>query len=390
MSLSILVVGSENPRIRDLFDQVGHYANVSYLDTAPVTRNPSFRKLITSWRWRGNGDRPPSAVLIVPRRWREISARLTNWFIRKSYSKIGKPDVVVFTWPQLAFLAEKMPDVARVYYCKDPFDTWDWGPKDRDIRGMESRLLECCDGVFAVSKLLAEDFQPRTQGKVFYHPNGVSEAFLTQTNLPRPEKLPSDKPVVGCVGQINKTYDWEFILALAAAMPEVRFCFVGNVDEDVPDKRRQVLHHLTTTPNILWLGRQPHSELPAYIQHFDVAFCFLKADYAGNRRSPLRLYDYLSSDRPVVSTPVAEAYVHVPHLHVAQTPQDAAALVRRILTGGLPVDVEARRNYIQQQTWSIRAREFMEGLQEIIPSLQTEKLAVLPSAGSGQGIRAAS
>jgi hypothetical protein len=366
MSLSILVVGTENPRIRDLFDQVGRYANVSYLDTAPITRHPSFRKLIASWRWRKNGDRPPSAVLVVPRRWRNFSFALTNWFIRKSFGQIGKPDVVVFTWPQLAGLAEKLPNAARVYYCKDPFETWNWGPEDRDIRGMESRLLNCCDAVFAVSKLLAEDFQSRTRGKVFYHPNGVSEAFLTQANLPRPEKLPSDKPVVGCVGQINKTYDWEYITALAAALPDVRFCFVGNVDEDVPDKRSMVLHHLTTTPNILWLGRQPHSDLPAYIQHFDIAFCFLKADHAGNRRSPLRLYDYLSTDRPVVSTPVAEAYVHIPHLHVAENPQDAAVLVRQILAGRFPVDPNARRDYILKQTWSIRACEFMDGLKQVL------------------------
>jgi hypothetical protein len=368
MPLSILVVGSENPRIRDLFDEVGRHADVSYLDTAPITRRPSLRKLITSWRWRASGDRPPRAVLIVPRRWRRISAALANWFIRKSYSKRGKPDVVVFTWPQLALLAEKLPDAVRVYYCKDPFDTWDWGPEDRDIGEMERKLLGCCDAVFAVSKLLAEDFQPHARGKVFYHPNAVSDTFLTRPPAARPANLPSDKPVVGCVGQINKTYDWEFISALAAALPEVRFCFVGNVDEEVPDKRQKVLQILTTTPNILWLGRQPHQELPAFIQHFDIAFCFLKANPAGNRRSPLRLYDYLASDRPVVSTPVAEAYVHIPHLHVAENPQDAAALVRRILAGDLPVDVDARRRYIQQQTWSVRAREFMEGLQQVLPS----------------------
>ena len=122
------------------------------------------------------------AKLLVPRRWNHVSASLSNWFCRKRFSQTGTPDVVVFTWPQLAYLAEKLCDVTRVYYCKDPFEHWTWGANY--IRPFETRLLENVDAVFAVSRLMISDLGSRTRAKVFYLPNGFCDWFLDDASAP--------------------------------------------------------------------------------------------------------------------------------------------------------------------------------------------------------------
>ncbi len=332
MSLSILVIGAENPRIGDLFREVGLCAKVSYMNIGPM-----------------------------PRRRLELSGALADSVCATIRSQYGKPDVIVFTWPQLAFLAEKLPEVTRVYYCKDPFEHWTCWDR-QEIRELESRLLENSEAVFAVSRLLVEDFRPRTRGKVFYLPNGTEESFLHAGSLPRPANLPADKPVLGSVGQINSTYDWQYIAELAASLPEARLCFVGNIEESNPDWRRDFVNLLNHTPNFLFLNRQPHEQIPAYMQHFDISMCYLRADDSGDRRSPLRLYDYLTTQKPVISTPVREAYEHLPHIHIAQNPKEAAVLARRILAGEVPVDVAARRQYIGGQTWANRAKQLLAEL----------------------------
>ena len=296
MPLSILVIGAENPRVGDLFREVGRYAKVSYMNIGPMPRH----KL-------------------------GLSGALTDSVCRTIRSRFGKTDVIVFTWPQLACLAENFPEVTRVYYCKDPFEHWAcWNRQE--IRELESRLLENCEAVFAVSRLLVEDFRSRTRGKVFYLPNGMEESFHRAGRLPRPANLPADKPILGSVGQINATYDWEFIAELAASLPEARLCFVGNISEGDPNLQRVIVKHLTETPNILFLDRQPHEQIPAYMQHFDVSMCFLRADEYSDRRSPLRLYDYLTTERPIISIPIREAYEHVPHIHFAKNGKEAAVL----------------------------------------------------------------
>jgi hypothetical protein len=95
----------------------------------------------------------------------------------------------------------------------------------------------------------------------------------------------------------------------------------------------------------------------------------LKADDSGDRRSPLRLYDYLTTQKPVISTPVREAYEHLPHIHIAKNAKEAAVLARRILAGDLPVDAAAREQYIGGQTWATRAKQLLGEL------LQVPKLA---------------
>jgi hypothetical protein len=339
MSLSILVIGAENPRIGDLFREVGHYAKVSYMNIGPM-----------------------------PQRQLELSGALANSVCGTIRSQFGKPDVIVFTWPQLAFLAEKFAEVTRVYYCKDPFEHWTCWER-QEIRELESRLLDNCEAVFAVSRLLVEDFRPRTRGKVFYLPNGVEESFLNAGRLPRPANLPADQPILGSVGQVNATYDWEYIAELAASLPEARFCFVGEISESNLNWRRDFVNLVSRTPNFLFLDRHPHEQIPAYMQHFDISMCFLKADDSGDRRSPLRLYDYLTTQKPVISTPVREAYEHLPHIHIAKSAKEAAVLARRILAGDLPVDAAAREQYIGGQTWATRAKQFLGEL------LQVPKLA---------------
>jgi hypothetical protein len=364
MRLSLLVVGTENPRIRDFFSQVARYANVSYLDTSPIGRIPNPDQLSQSWRWRKRGKNPPEAHLLLPRRWREVSTDLAHWFCRRTFSNYGKVDAIVFTWPQLCFLAEKFPDITRVYYCKDPFEFWQWGPEF--IRPLETRLLNNVDAVFAVSRLLTSDLAPRTPGKTFYLPNGFCDWFLPNQNLPRPIDLPTGKPIIGSVGQINRDYDWDYVSAIAAALPDVTLCFIGPLDEPDTQIERRIRRILTTTPNILWLGFRKYQQLPAYMRHCDILMNFLTADDFGNRRSPLRLYDYLTTDRPIISTGVTEAYEHQPHVHVAPGAPQAIQLIREILNGQHKPDMQSRRAYTQNQSWQVRAQEFLKELTPII------------------------
>jgi glycosyltransferase involved in cell wall biosynthesis len=338
MPLSILVIGMENPRIGDLFREVGRFAKVSHMNIGPM-----------------------------PRKRLELSDSVADSICSSIVNQFGKPDVIVFTWPQFSILAEKLSWATRVYYCKDPFEYWTIWDR-QEIHDLESRMLSHCQAVFAVSRSLVEDFRPRTRGRVFYLPNGVEESFVNAPPLPRPPNLPADKPVLGNVGQVNATYDWQFIDDLATNLPEARICFVGNHSEDNVDLLREIKHRLANTPNIVFLDRQPHDQLPAFIQHLDISMCFVRADEYGHRRSPLRLYDYLTAKKAVISTPIREAFEHLPHLHIAATGKEAAELARRILAGEIAVDVAARKNYIAQQTWAMRAGQL---LRELVPTLKT-------------------
>jgi hypothetical protein len=330
MPLSIAVIGFENPRVRDLFREIEHHARIWHMNIGPMPRVEL-----------------PIDETLADRIWKTLVSQLPN------------PDLVVFTWPHLAILAERFTQTKRVYYCKDPFEHWScWKP--HEIHQLEDRMLASCDAVFAVSHALVEDFCPRAKGKVIYLPNAVEESLLRISNPPRPADLPTDKPILGCIGQINETYDWPFIHELAACVPEARIVLVGNITEVVPGSMRQTIDRASNVPNIRFLGEKPHDQIPSYIHHFDICMNLLTPGEHADRRSPLRLYDYLTTNRPIISTSVREAREHLPHIQIAQSPGEAADLVRRILQNELIVDTNKRRKSIAAQTWSHRARQFLE------------------------------
>jgi hypothetical protein len=335
MPISILVIGAENPRVRYLFDEVGRYAKVFYMNIQP----PAGQQL-------------------------NLSEQAAEWLRGDIESKFGSPNIIVFTWPQLAPLAEKFPRATRVYYCKDPFEHWACWDREK-IHALESQLLENVDALFAVSRLLVEDFRPRTRAACFYLPNAVEQSFLNSGPLPRPANLPVDKPIVGCVGHVNSTYDWDYIAELAENLPEARLCLIGDVSDVHPQALSEIVNRLARQLDIRFLGLQPHEQIPAYMQHFDISACLLKAGEYADRRSPLRLYDYLTTEKPIISTPVREAREHLPHIHIADTGKDAAALARRILAGEIRVDVPGRRNYIAEHTWPVRASQLFEHLVQL-------------------------
>ena len=102
------------------------------------------------------------------------------------------------------------------------------------------------------------------------------------------------------------------------------------------------------------------------MRHCDILINFLKADDLGNRRSPLRLYDYLTTDRPIISTGVTEAYEHQPHVHIAPEAPQAVELIREMLNGQHKPDMESRLAYATNHSWQVRAQEFLKELTPII------------------------
>ena len=126
---------------------------------------------------------------------------------------------MVYTLPQYARVANRGLHSGRsgrtteVYFAYDPYACYTgWDPVA--VAAGERDLLTHCAAAFAISPALAEDFRKRTSRPVFVQPNGVSEIFLAAFDgpLPPPDDLPAGgPPVVGCVGQISRAYDWDLI-----------------------------------------------------------------------------------------------------------------------------------------------------------------------------------
>lgn len=309
-------------------------------------------------------------IAMSPSRFHQRRVYVPGWtrFHRSSTARVtGRlrrlaADVIIYTAPQYIDVAEDVRGPLCVYYAHDAFRFYDWDANTTSA--LERRMLDRADIVVAVSDTLGDDFRQMTRTPVIVSRDAVSKSFLDL--LVNPLDLPEDlarvrRPIVGCTGNINRSYDWDLIGTLANRMPEVSFVFVGPISREALPIR-QMIDSVLKLPNVRWLGAKPHERLPAYLGGFDICFNPLTVNEHSNRRSPLRLYDYLATDKPILSTAIREAEMHRPHIEVGRSAEQCLAVLRRFISRGYEVDRAARRRYIEANTWQCRASALLRAL----------------------------
>jgi hypothetical protein len=310
-------------------------------------------------------------VVMVPglRRFPRLSRAILTRNVRRLVRGDGRNDAVVYIRPLYAAIAEAVRGPLCVYDAHDAFrfyTTWDPQVTQR----LEQRMLNRADLVLSVAEALSEDFRKLTRTPIVTCRMAVSREFIEQMAEPLP--LPADlaavpRPIVGCTGFVDSNYDWDLIAALARMLPEVSFVFVGGILKEPPHMRAKMEIALAI-PNVRWLGPKEHEDLPAYLKGFDVCFNPVAVNEHGDRRCPLRLYDFLATDKPILSTGIREASLHEGLVATFKSADEAAALIRRMVQRGYPLDLPARSKHILNNTWEARASLVRAKLDECISS----------------------
>lgn len=348
--------------VRQLFAAMP--AEVEVVALTPVSPGRSPREILHNFRTvRKNEFRSTNCHerrFMIPgwSRFYNASSAIVDKRLRRV---LGSPEdtAIVYIFPQYASVAERHSDYLQIYFAIDPYEHYEWDTGN--VQRWEKTLHETCHSSLAVSSRLCDDFAKAGAKNVSKIPNAVADYFLNDSTAEqfRPANLPpADRLLVGCTGNINDTYDWEFISELAYACPDVDFVFVGPLYESDPAKIQHI-RGVLSRPNIRHVGPCSHQDLPRYLKHFDVCLNPLRTNEHNHRRSPLRLYDYLASGHYILSTDIAEAADHEPFIKIVRNSNDAADFLHGINKGDVPAHRHDMRNYISQQTWHHRAKEFL-------------------------------
>jgi glycosyltransferase involved in cell wall biosynthesis len=163
---------------------------------------------------------------------------------------------------------------------------------------LERELIRSVDIVACSAHLIVEDVTALGARRTLHLPNGVDFDHFNLADRARPKDLASiTRPIALYVGEMAHWFDFSLINQLTESMPDVSFVFIG------PDRMARA--RLTSRGNVHILGRRPFEVLPAYLWNADVGL--IPFDVAGhadlvNAVHPLKLYEYLACELPVVAT----------------------------------------------------------------------------------------
>lgn len=183
---------------------------------------------------------------------------------------------------------------------------------------------------------------------------GVDQAFLAPASE-LPHRATGARPRLGYLGWIMERTDLALLAGIAARRPDWDLVLVG------PEYPGGYVNAsgLLGLDNVRWLGELANREVPAFLQSLDVCLIPHRETAYARSMQPLKLYQYLASGRPVVSTPVGGLEDVIDHVQVAH---DAAGFVGRIqdrLDNDSVAQSMARIDAVRKETWDIRAREML-------------------------------
>jgi glycosyltransferase involved in cell wall biosynthesis len=256
----------------------------------------------------------------------------------------------------------------RALACYDWTDDWaafDILPLEgpAEIVALNDGILQQVDLVFAVSAELeqrAAGVNPHT----YRAPNATDLDKLGGAAADGPvaaELAELPRPIIGYVGQVADKMDYELIGQVARARPDWNLVFVGPVWSS----KREWTAALEALGNVHFLGARPFDTLVTYLRGFDV--CTLPHAISPLTRSmdPIKLYDYLATGKPVVSTPVAGVERFADVVRVADGPEAFLVALEAALSEDGALTAQ-RLAYAQANTWPARAKEMWEIVQSVL------------------------
>lgn len=208
-------------------------------------------------------------------------------------------------------------------------------------------LLQKADVIFVTSQKLYERYIS-LHPHVYLCPNAADyEHFSLGIHRCRPKDMPEGtRPTIGYCGALAPWLDWKLIKYVSARCPQWDFVFIGPLYGDFSG--------LVYGDNIYYLGRKSYEELPSYINCFDVCLIpFIKSNMT-DAVNPVKLYEYFSVGKPVVSTDIYELK-NMPLVSVAKNADQFIENIAYWLVNDNDKQKEKRREFAKRNSWFERA-----------------------------------
>jgi len=268
-----------------------------------------------------------------------------------------EPTVLWMQSPGYAKIGEALQDCLEVSLTLGDF-TDDYAKLIPELREHFSEGQELIgllsDIIYAVSETYCNNLKRKfPDKKVVYLPNAVDEEFLyKESNIPE-ELKDLDGPIVGYVGRIVKRLDVQLVEDLLRNFPDVNFVFVGTAHEDISWSKKY--------DNFFMLGPKDHSTLPDYIDNFDICILPHRVNEVTALNDPVKLYDYLSRGKKVISTNVEGVRRFSDVVNIASTREEFIEYVSKALKRPVtnPQEIVAS---VYDHTWKRRAERIIEDI----------------------------
>ena len=311
---------------------------------------------------------PHNLRVLDPKMWPWFSRGHDRWLNRTLLVRglqpliqhLPRPVVGITTLPIVADLMKPLRLDRWVYYCVDDFSQWP-GLDQRALATMEDEVIANADRLIAASRALQSHLASHgkasellTHGVDLNHWRTGSE-HVSGTMSPPGDAFDLswrrlEPPLVVFWGLIDQRMDLQYIQQLAASMKRGTIVLAGPAEHPDPA--------LFAAPRVARLAPLDYALLPRLAA--DAAALIMPyADLPVTRAmQPLKLNEYLATDRPVVARALPAVAPWADALDAVASPAEFVAAVHKRLAAGCDPAQLAARQRLQRESWQAKADLF--------------------------------
>lgn len=186
--------------------------------------------------------------------------------------------------------------------------------------------------------------------------------------------LTAQKKIVCYIGNIYSGRGIELLIDAAKRLKDILFLIVGGLDVDIEHYR--IIAEKKKAENFKLVGFVPHNRVPLYLSSADVLVLpytskvtIQDGTHAANFTSPIKLFEYMASSRPIVATelPTVKEILEDSINAFLVKPDSVESLVdgiKRVLedtTLAERISLQASLD-VKKYTWEERVKKILNGL----------------------------
>lgn len=217
------------------------------------------------------------------------------------------------------------------------------------------------DAIFTTSMANRDKFAATGKPCYLFYP-AVDESFLGKPSR-LPHKTTHESPRIGYLGFIMDRTDLELVEFVAKQRPQWQILLAG------PEYPEGYLtkSNLMLLPNIQHLGAILPQHAPAFLHSLDVCLMPHRDNEYSRSMGPLKLYQYLASGRPIVSTNIAGLELVQDYISIANTQKEFLSFIESALDADTPELSLQRIKLATQNTWPVRIGEMVSAIKQQFP-----------------------
>lgn len=246
---------------------------------------------------------------------------------------------------------------ASLYHCVDNVAEQPSMPKNL-IESYERELASSVTCVVTTSASLQRNLSRYAKQAVCFH-NAVDFEHFSQA-LRNDLKIPADllsipMPRVGFVGAVSGyKIDFKLLIEAAELQPSISFVLIGPVGLGETDFKVPRLPR-----NIHLLGARRHADLPAYLKGFSVGLLPYKLNAYTEGVFPMKFFEYLAAELPVVATDLDALRTFSGYYRVANSAQQLCEQVAAAAQASA-TERERGRMLASDHTYKARTAKMLE------------------------------